>query len=296
MARSHRRHERERDDGSRRGASRPRPARPSERLVGDADLRDERGHALRCADRQLVLPALPGGSLAAAGHRGEGPRHPADPRRRPPHDERLDAPRLARGLCRAAPQRARARPARARRPVRLLRLRGARLPDRPDEVHAAAERVRLHLLHAPRRRPRARRPRDAAQPLARLPPRAWADELPARRPPGAHALLARRQRRPPRRDRHDPLRQRMTRRLEALQWFGLFGGAFAWAAQFVVGYGIAQAECSVGGGRLGIDPKPWQAAAFASAALVTVLAEVAAIAVVRATSDTGYDGTPPAGR
>jgi hypothetical protein len=88
----------------------------------------------------------------------------------------------------------------------------------------------------------------------------------------------------------------MSRRLEALQWFGLFGGALAWAAQLAVGYGIAQADCSPAAGRLGIDPKAWEAAAFAAAALVTVLAEAAALAVVRATRDTGYEGRPPAGR
>jgi hypothetical protein len=88
----------------------------------------------------------------------------------------------------------------------------------------------------------------------------------------------------------------MSRRLEALQWFGLFGGALAWTAQFVVGFGIAQAECSQGGSRFGIDPKTWEAAAFAAAAFVVVLAEVAAIAVVRATRNSEYDGPPPTGR
>jgi len=88
----------------------------------------------------------------------------------------------------------------------------------------------------------------------------------------------------------------MSRRLEALQWFGLFGGALAWTAQFVVGYGIGQAQCSAAASAFGIAPKAWQAAACAAAALVAVLAEAAAVAVVRATRDTEYEGTPPGGR
>ena len=38
----------------------------------------------------------------------------------------------------------------------------------------------------------------------------------------------------------------MTRiRLELLQWFGLFGGALAWATQQVVGYGISDSGCGI---------------------------------------------------
>ena len=88
----------------------------------------------------------------------------------------------------------------------------------------------------------------------------------------------------------------MTRRLEALQWFGLFGGALAWAGQFVVGFGTAQADCAPAGRLFGIDPKAWQIGAFVAAALVALAAEGASILVVRSTRETGYDGTPPSGR
>ncbi len=88
----------------------------------------------------------------------------------------------------------------------------------------------------------------------------------------------------------------MSRRLEALQWFGLFGGALAWAVQFVVGYGIGQAACSAGSRRWGIDGTAWQIALLAAAATVTVLAGAASLAVLRGTRDTEYDGTPPGGR
>jgi hypothetical protein len=88
----------------------------------------------------------------------------------------------------------------------------------------------------------------------------------------------------------------MTRRLEALQWFGLFGGALAWTAQLVLGYGFAQAACSPGGSRLGTGTTVPQLALTAAAGLVTVLAALAALAVVRATREGEYDGPPPTGR
>jgi hypothetical protein len=88
----------------------------------------------------------------------------------------------------------------------------------------------------------------------------------------------------------------MTRRLEALQWFGLFGGALAWAVQFVMGYGVGQAACSAGSRHWGIGGKAWQVALMAGAGAVAVLALVAAVVVLRATRDTEYDGTPPDGR
>jgi len=88
----------------------------------------------------------------------------------------------------------------------------------------------------------------------------------------------------------------MTRRLEALQWFGLFGGAVAWTAQLVLGFGLAQAACSTGGSRLGVGTTLPQLALTAGAGLVTVLAALAALAVAMATREGKYDGPPPIGR
>ena len=88
----------------------------------------------------------------------------------------------------------------------------------------------------------------------------------------------------------------MTRRLEALQWFGLFGGALAWTAQLVLGFGLAQGACSTGGSRLGIGTAVPQLALTAGAALITVLAGVAALAVALATREGSHDGPPPIGR
>jgi hypothetical protein len=88
----------------------------------------------------------------------------------------------------------------------------------------------------------------------------------------------------------------MTRRLEALQWFGLLGGALAWTAQLVLGFGLAQAACSPGGSRLGTGTTVPQLALTASTGLVTVLATLAALAVAMATREGEYDGPPPTGR
>jgi hypothetical protein len=88
----------------------------------------------------------------------------------------------------------------------------------------------------------------------------------------------------------------MTRRLEPLQWFALFGGAIAWTAQLVLGYGIGQAACSPAGRGWGIGGGVWQAALLAAAAAVTLLALLASAFVIRQTRETDYDGTPPDGR
>jgi hypothetical protein len=83
----------------------------------------------------------------------------------------------------------------------------------------------------------------------------------------------------------------MTRaRLELLQWYALFGGALAWAAQHVAGYFVSTAACG---------STPFHAAApqvvLAVAACLAILsAEAAAIVVFRATSSS--DAPPPVGR
>jgi hypothetical protein len=88
----------------------------------------------------------------------------------------------------------------------------------------------------------------------------------------------------------------MTRRQEALQWFGLFGGALAWTVQLVLGFGFAQAACSPGGSRLGTGTTIPQLALTAGAGLVAVLAALAALAVAVATREDDHDGPPPTGR
>ncbi len=87
-----------------------------------------------------------------------------------------------------------------------------------------------------------------------------------------------------------------TRRLAILQWLGLLVGALTWAAMHVVGYGITEAQCSVGGARWGIDNDVWQASLMAAAALVVLAAEAAAIVVVRRTRGLDDSAAPPEGR
>ena len=88
----------------------------------------------------------------------------------------------------------------------------------------------------------------------------------------------------------------MTRRLEALQWFALFGGAFAWTAHFVLGFGFAQAACSPARSRLGVGTTVPQLALTVGASVVISLAALAALAVAAATSGSAHDGVPPDGR
>ena len=81
---------------------------------------------------------------------------------------------------------------------------------------------------------------------------------------------------------------------ELLQWFGLLGAALAWTGQFVVGQGMGYAVCSAGGRGWGIDTPVWQLTMTASAGLIAVLAEAAAVALLVMTRTS--DNEPPTGR
>lgn len=86
------------------------------------------------------------------------------------------------------------------------------------------------------------------------------------------------------------------RRLEILQWLGLLVGALAWAGQHVVGFGVADAQCSPGGAHFGINNDVWQASLMAVAAVAILGAEAAAVAVFFATRPTSYEAEPPPSR
>jgi hypothetical protein len=73
------------------------------------------------------------------------------------------------------------------------------------------------------------------------------------------------------------------RRLGLLQWIGVAVAPLAWALQHVVGYGIAQARCSIGGEHWGIANTTWELALLASAAALVLVSEAAAVVVFRAT-------------
>ncbi|MGH3009359.1 MAG: hypothetical protein ACRDLM_08150 [Gaiellaceae bacterium] len=84
------------------------------------------------------------------------------------------------------------------------------------------------------------------------------------------------------------------RRLNIVQWIGVVVAPVAWTLQHVVGFGIAQARCSIGGEHWGISNTTWELALLACAALLVVSSEVAAVAVFRATREANY-GDGPAG-
>jgi hypothetical protein len=86
------------------------------------------------------------------------------------------------------------------------------------------------------------------------------------------------------------------RRLEVLQWLGLFVGASLWAAAHVVGFGISEARCSAAGSSWGIHFDLWEVVVTAVAGVLVLSAALAAGAVVAGTSGWSYEEGPPEGR
>src|SRR5205807_689837 len=122
------------------------------------------------------------------------------------------------------------------RPGRVLRDAGASVRGRSRALHALRARVRVDLLHAARRRPRARRTRAVVESLAAREARTRADAIPVERALGDHVLLARGQCDHDRRHAHDTLAGAMSlRRLAFLQWFGFLAGGTIWFAAFLAG-------------------------------------------------------------
>jgi uncharacterized membrane protein len=89
----------------------------------------------------------------------------------------------------------------------------------------------------------------------------------------------------------------MTRiRLELLQWFGLFGGALAWATQHVVGYGISDSGCSVADQQWGLPVSTLQIVLGVAAGVIAIAAWTAALVTYRETRAVDKDAPGPAGR
>lgn len=84
------------------------------------------------------------------------------------------------------------------------------------------------------------------------------------------------------------------RRLEMLQWVGLFLGGVAWFSYHLAGWGLTEARCDSGG--FDIDHDVWQAVLMSAAAALVAVAGLAAVAVLLRTRETTYDGDPPPGR
>ncbi|HJU36631.1 MAG TPA: hypothetical protein VJ716_04335 [Gaiellaceae bacterium] len=96
---------------------------------------------------------------------------------------------------------------------------------------------------------------------------------------------------------HDRVGRFTLGQLSVVQWVGVVVAPLAWTAQHVVGYGVGEARCSVGGLRWGIGYDTWQLAILAAAGLLILVSEAAAVAVFLATRETNYgDGPPGDGR
>lgn len=85
-------------------------------------------------------------------------------------------------------------------------------------------------------------------------------------------------------------------RPELLQWYGLFGAALAWGGQHVVGFGASLAQCTAASRHWGIDIVTWTIVSTAIALVLALVAEAAALSVLRDTRTVEYDGAPPSGR
>jgi hypothetical protein len=81
--------------------------------------------------------------------------------------------------------------------------------------------------------------------------------------------------------------------LEFLQWFGVFGAALTWAAQHVVGFGVA--HCG-NAGRFNFDYTIWEIVLTALAAALAALSWGAALRTFLALRGHEHFDDPPAGR
>src|SRR5207244_4745530 len=66
-------------------------------------------------------------------------------------------------------------------------------------------------------------------------------------------------------------------RPELVQWYGLFGAAFAWGAQLIVGWGVAYADCTAASRRWGLAVVTWEVVLMVVGLTFAVLAEIAAV-------------------
>ena len=86
------------------------------------------------------------------------------------------------------------------------------------------------------------------------------------------------------------------RRLSILQWFGIPVGGCVWFAEFLAGLGTTQAACNPAGRRWGIPLDTVELALMAAGIVVVSAAELASLAVFRATREVEEQGPPPEGR
>ena len=80
------------------------------------------------------------------------------------------------------------------------------------------------------------------------------------------------------------------------QWFALFAGLAAVTTQHILGFGVAEATCSRAGAGHASQNDAWQVGLMVAAGLVVIAAGLAAVAVLRRTSDASYEDAPAIGR
>ncbi|HEY6526741.1 MAG TPA: hypothetical protein VIY10_23340 [Solirubrobacteraceae bacterium] len=91
----------------------------------------------------------------------------------------------------------------------------------------------------------------------------------------------------------------------ALVWFGVLGGAVAWATQFVAGLALTFAQCNAPPGRWQLPVQTWQSALSIAGVLVGLAAVTVCVRLYRRTRDgdgvaeierRGEGSPPPVGR
>ena len=96
---------------------------------------------------------------------------------------------------------------------------------------------------------------------------------------------------------HDRVGRFSLRQLGIVQWIGVMVAPLAWTGQHIVGYGVGEARCNQSVMSWGISYDTWQLALIASAGLLVLVSEAAAVAVFLATREANYgDGPPEDGR
>jgi hypothetical protein len=85
--------------------------------------------------------------------------------------------------------------------------------------------------------------------------------------------------------------------MEFLQWFGLLGGALAWSANTVFGYGMTEAACEPAGSHWGgISLPPWEALTMSLVAATVLAAETCAVVLFLSLRHVDQDAPGPTGR